>query len=323
MRPTWPLLLMTGLQGLSGGMLVTMALLGLTLGSHALSLGAWSLMSLTSLALVGAGGTSSIFHMHRLAGARLVMRRLRTSWLSREVLTTTLLGLATACTALIPRLFSPAPDWYLPLAIAAASLALVALFVTAMIYATIPAMLSWHSPLTVVTMMGTGLLGGAVWADAEWLLAGPRSPVASAVLAGLLRAALILWSFFKILQFRTFAEARTQIRAETGFGLSRSPHRLLDTGTTRAPYRTQTQVWPPIGRARRHVLQGVLAALGLALFILVGMKTSSALLAAAIAVTLLTYVERWLFFADATHSSLVWFPAPYAEAVQRGERTRA
>lgn len=309
MRPTWPLLLMTGLQGLAGGLIITLALLGLTLGARALSVEAWSLLSLTSLILVGAGGAASIFHMHRLAGARFLLRRLATSWLSREVLTTTLLGLAAAAAVVLPRLFPAAAGWYPELVGPAAVLALIALFVTAMIYATIPAMLSWHSPLTVVTMMGTGILGGAVWADAGWLLAGPHTALSSAVFAGLLRGSLVLWALFKVLQFRTFREARSRIRAETGFGLPRGPHRLLDTGTTRAPYRTQPQVWPSIGRLRRRLLEGGVLALALAVIVLVGIQTAWAGLSAALVATVLTYVERWLFFADATHSSLVWFPA--------------
>lgn len=307
MRPTGPLLLMTGLQGVAGGIFVTLALLGTAFGPQVLSRTAWEVLSGSGLALVLGGGVSSVFHMHRLAGARFVLRRLRSSWLSREVLTTSLLGFSAAVVVLAPVVVPVTSGWYVDGAIVTALLALLALFVTAMIYATIPAMLSWHTPLTVVNMMGTGLLSGAVWVKAGWDVTGPHRPTATHALDAALVAALILWGVLKVLQLRVFREARARLRAETGFGLPRGPYRLLDTGTTRPPFRTQTQVWPPIGRALRVRWERALWAAFLAVLLMAGMERPAGALAL-VAALVMVYIERWLFFADATHSSLVWFP---------------
>jgi DMSO reductase anchor subunit len=320
MRPTGPLLLMTGLQGLAGGVFVSLALVRTGLGADALSGRVWVALSLVGLVLVAGGGVASIFHMHRLAGARFVLRRLGTSWLSREVLTTGALGVLAAVLGLLPLVIRVGAAWYEAGIVVTALAALMALFVTAMIYATIPAMLSWHTPLTVVNMMGAGLVSGAVLVGAGWDLAGPHAVSATHGLEGVIRAALIVWGILKLLQFRVFQDARARVRGETGFGLPRGPHRLRDSGTTRPPYRTQPQVWPPLGNRRRLRWQAGMLAAMLAALVVVGVDQAWAGVAGAALAFIMVFTERWLFFADATHSSLVWFPAPADDASARRVR---
>lgn len=308
MRPTGPLLLITVLQGWAGGMI-----LGLAVASAVFSrLGAVpSLLEPVILGIALVGGVSSFFHMHRIQAARYVLRRLKTSWLSREALTTgffigglVILGFGIE-------------QWHwrgMVLAVTSgvvAALGLVAMFVTAMLYATIPAMRSWHSPVTVVSMMGMGISGGWVFMGALATVAGdaPLGFWFAAVGLGLVIAMVVV----KGLQVHFFRVMRQQITAGTGTGLHLGPYRLQDTGTTRAPYRTQTQIWPELSAAQRRLGYGltfVLLAV-VPLLTLVGTladpKAPWLIEVAAVSLVFAAFAERWMFFADATHSSRVWF----------------
>lgn len=295
MRPTWPLLTLTLCQGLAGG---------LTLAAAFQAPGALSTLTVAvALAAALAGGVASFFHMHRLAAARYILRRWRTSWLSREAVTT---GLFTASlvVALVASQSGGGRLWV----VVSAVLGLLALWVTAMLYATIRAMRSWYSPLTVLVMMGVGLVGGGLLAEALATAAGTRP---NPTLAGVLTAALaVVWGM-KALQWRGFIEAREAVWAATGTGLALGPWRLQDTGTTRPPYAAQTQIWPllpdALRRRRYRLLMGLLGLAGLTqVATAVGLAPVWALLATA-AFLGASLLERWLFFADATHSSRVWF----------------
>lgn len=296
MRPPWPLLLLTLLQGMAGGMAVTAVLLPSPLPTAVVD-------GMLGIALIGA--VASIFHMHRLQAALYVLRRLSTSWLSREVLTTGLFVAAIAVWTLIANIVGHTPEVVPSLT---ALLGVTAMFVTAMVYASIPAMRSWHGPLTVVAMMSTGLVSGAMVLDA--VLTSIRAPVPLHTLGGILVGSSLCLTGFKALQARHFRTARDGNHAETGTGLPFGPYRLQDTGTTRPPYRTQTQVSAPMAPATRQILY-----LGQWLFLSLipagsffwALSAPRAALFGAAAMVAGSFFERWLFFADATHSSRVWF----------------
>jgi len=304
MRPTGPLLLMTSLQGQAGGVYVVLAALAWIEGPGFYLSTTRAVLAAVGLALVAGGGLGSIFHMHRLAGARFVLRRLKSSWLSREVVTTMAFAAAAALSVALPWL-APTSKSALPAVLTVtAALGLGAMFVTAMIYTTIPAMLSWHTPLTAVVMMGTGLVAGSVWAWAAMVLVAGAAP---ADLGRSVLVALLVLGGLKASQWRRFARVRSQVAAGQRLGPPGVSYRLHDAGTSRAPYRTQPQVWAPLspGRARRAqtLVAGLAVITGAVL--LVGGAGPWAVLAV-FSSGAAVYWERWLFFADATHSSLAW-----------------
>lgn len=305
MRPTAPLLLLTTLQGLAGGLALTVAI-WLSLNPPPEMLSAFvGLLRLASL-LAAAGGVASFFHMHRPRAGIYVLRRLKTSWLSREALTT---GIFVAAVVLVGWVWPADTPSYLAAAWVTATLGLVAMWVTAMLYATIPAMRSWHSPITVLAMMGTGLLSGAGLA-AGLAAQGPTAP-AAALTALWLLAGLAALAVVKGLQIHLFAEARRSLSAESGTGLPMGPWRLQDTGTSRPPYRTQTQVWPGISPLIRFAgnvgVYVFLVAVPAACFAVTLLLPGGFTLVGAFSLILGALLERWMFFADATHSSRVWF----------------
>lgn len=303
MRPAAPLLLLTIGQGLAGGMVLGLAAL-LWMGQ--LTPNTARIVVLVALGFAALGGLGSFFHMHNLKAARYVMRRLKTSWLSREALTTAifaaLLALLAAWT--LADRAGMAQSGYQIVAALTLLAGLVAMWVTAMLYATIPAMLSWHSPVTVLNMMLVGAATG-VGMTAGWAPRVSALWIGWAVLSGLTVSV-------KMLHWLHFRTARGRIKAETGTGLPFSPYRLQDTGTSKAPYRTQTQVWPTIHPRLRTGVQlwtvGWLFVVPVAAVVVwLAAGWSAAHWAIPVSALLGVIGERWLFFADATHSSRVFF----------------
>lgn len=296
MRPTGPLLVLTIGQGLAVGLMTAEALLNWAGMGTVAVLGA-------ALVAAAVGGAGSFFHMHRLAAAKYVLRRLASSWLSREALSTAVFGAALAG-LLGWRLAVRHPGWrFAAVSMGVALIGWLAVWITAQLYASIRAMLSWYSPWTVVTMMTSAITGGGI---AAWAIA-PRAPLlVRLVLTGL----LILSLGFKLLQWRYFNRKQHEIGSQaTAFPFG--PVRLYDTGTAKPPYRTQPQTWPGIGSALRRRLQAgvVLAECALPGILLWAAGLSRAAAVAAAFVWLIGIgLDRWLFFADAIHSSRIFFP---------------
>lgn len=323
MKPSIQLLALTIGQGLAVGIAVALAYIT-SRGVLTPSL-AWTFLG-ASLFTAAVGGVASFFHMHHFSAARYILRRLKTSWLSREALTTGLFGGVLFLLALWTLLARPAlnGETYVILVWGVAFFGLVALFVTAMLYATIPAMLSWHSPTTVLNFLVLALYGGDSWAMVFEAL--NHRPLAA---LGIIQLALVVLVFMiKGLQWHLFRLARQRIDPATGFGLPFAPYRLQDTGTTKPPYRTQTQTLPgldPTSRVSKQAATVLFLGLVPVVATVYGMHAQGLgfFLVSALSVTIGLGLERWLFFRDATHSSQVFFndapdvPSRVAEPVTR------
>lgn len=310
MRPTLPLLLITVLQGVAGGLALAAAF-SLLFG-HVLANGTliW-IIEAVALVLASAGGIASIFHMHKMSAGKYILRRLKTSWLSREALTTGLFGIGLGITVVGAFIFHVNSPFFVVMAWLDALLAVIAMYVTAMLYATIPAMRSWNTPLTVMGMMGIGIFSG-------WYVATFVTTMGSDVRLIMFDAAVligltVMLMLVKTLQRRFFLTARENVLAQTGLGLPTGPYRLQDTGTSTPPYKTQTQIWPELEPSTQNNLYRMMFLILLWVPLIVEIvilrvpQNPSWGLLGAIVVVIGAFMERWLFFADATHSSRVWF----------------
>lgn len=323
MRPATPLLVLTIGQGLAGGIAVGLAAL---MWMGRLTPEEAAILVLIALGTAAVGGMGSFFHMHNLKAARYVMRRLKTSWLSREALTTALFGGLLAVLAVWTVFDGPGTSsvGYRIVLVITALAGLVAMWVTAMLYATIPAVLSWHTPVTVLNFMLVGIASG-VGITAGWVSGAQQLWVGFAMWLAL--TAVVKW-----LHWGHFRRAHGQIRAETGTGLPFSPYRLQDTGTSKPPYRTQTQVWPVIHPALLRTVKiwtvswfFAIPLAGVLVWQTAGWGGARWFLPIGALLGVIT--ERWLFFADATHSSRVFFVdeprrAPQVPLTGAGTRTR-
>lgn len=310
MHPAPSVIAFTALSGAGYGLLF---LLGL---GSLLQLG-WShdrlLLGLglaLALALVSLGLLSSTRHLRRPERAWRALSQWRSSWLSREGL----LALATYLPAGLWLLAGPllgAAGW-LPLlcALLSAVGAGATVFATAMIYRSLKPIRQWHHPKVAPLYLLLALASGAPFLAA--LLAFAPGAAAVAFLA----AALLLaaWSV-KRLYWRDIDRPGTGPGLESATGLGRIGRvRLLEPPHTEENYLLSEMGYRV---ARKHatklrLLAQAGAAAALLLLLLGGVLGPGwGLLLAALPAALLALaaalVERWLFFAEATHTLSLYY----------------
>ena len=180
MRPAMSVLLLTTLIGAGQGLFLALVTVQLSALSGLLQpqdgRTFYALGSLVALLFLTSGLAASFFHLGRPERAWRAAVRWRTSWLSREVivlpafmLVVFLYGAAhllggTSTPGTPPA--GPGIDMTVVLALAGIVLALALFLCTAMIYACLPFLREWHSPLTVVNYTLLGCASGFTLAAA-------------------------------------------------------------------------------------------------------------------------------------------------------------
>lgn len=265
---------------------------------------------LLALALVTAGLLSSLAHLGNPQRAWRALSQWRSSWLSRE-------GVAAVLTY-PPALLFLAATWFgWPVLGAVAGLlaaagAVATTYCTAMIYASLKTVRQWRHPLVVpgyfamAAFSGAALLAAlaAVW-DSERLLPVP------AVLAALGGTAAL---GLKHAYWRAVDAGLPGPTAESATSLGGIGRvRPLDP-----PHTGQNYLLREMGFrvARKHAarLRGIALGAGfaapalLALLALAGVPGAAPLLALGALLALLgVLVERWLMFAEATHTVMLYY----------------
>jgi DMSO reductase anchor subunit len=149
-KPAWSVILLTTLIGAGQGLFL--AVFAVNPGRELMLLS-----TILVLVLTGAGLAASFFHLGRPERAWRSAAMWRTSWLSREVI---VLPLFMGLVAAYGLTGSQAVGWL-------AAAACVALFVcTGMIYACLPFLQEWRTPLTVINFLLLGLASGLTLAAA-------------------------------------------------------------------------------------------------------------------------------------------------------------
>jgi len=298
MHPAPSIIIFSTLSGAGFGL---MALLGLGLGPASVVFG-FAACALTFF-LSCAGLAASLWHLGNPQRAWRALTQWRTSWLSREgVLAIAALGAfglyALAWVAGYGRIW--------PLGLLASGLALLTVYATSMIYASIRAVPRWAKSPTPFLFLIYALAGGALALNA---VATPFGPSAN----GLLLAAIVLLALAggTLIVWRARATA-TPLGAdgssvETAIGWTQpGKARLFEAPHTSPNYLMKEMVFQ-IGRKHARKLRriGVLAACILPglMVLAVGMApVLSPVLFLALPIHLLgVAATRWLFFAEAEH----------------------
>lgn len=307
MRPAASVLLLTTLTGFGYGLLAWLgayAALGLRPATPWFGIGAIAV----ALLLACVGLVSSTLHLGRKERAWRAFSQWRSSWLSRE-------GVAAVLTYPIAIAFAAALYWdgtgvmVRLLGAAAAASSLITVFCTAMIYASLKPIRQWHNAHTAPDYLIYAAFSGAVLLAllnaAVFGTPGEAAAVSVAAAAIALIAKRAYWRHI---------DAQTPLATlASAIGLPKgSEVKPLD-----APHFTENYVLREMGFtiARRHAVKlrrislivGFAAPLGLSLLAtlsLLPLATTAAALACA-ALGLLT--ERWLFFAEATHVSALYY----------------
>lgn len=312
MHPAYSVILFTTASGAGYGLLVWLALgavVGLVPVERWLGIVGFG----AALGLITAGLLSSTAHLGRPERAWRAFSQWRTSWLSREgvlaVATYIPAGLLALLWVLYERLVTP-------LALLAAVCAVATLYTTGMIYASLRTIRHWHQPLTAPLYIVLGLASGALLFNALLHLFGQ----ASTFPAWLTIALLALGAMLKVSYWQGIDTGEKRYTAEMATGLGY----LGKVRPLEPPHTQPNFVMREMGYtiARKHVdkLRTLVLVLAFAAPIAALLLTlipapvagiaGSVLAVLAMAVGLV--VERWLFFAEAEHVSMLYYGAEAA-----------
>ena len=307
MRPAASILLLTTLTGFAYGLL---AWLGLDAAAGGTGAARPLILIGVGLALVlaSAGLAASALHLGRRERAWRAFSQWRSSWLSREGVAAVLTyPVALAFAAAVYR--APAAPLTRLLGAAAALFGLGTVYCTAMIYGSLKPIRQWHNPHTAPDYLIFALFsGGTLFVLLHTLTLGTGA--LPAVLAALAAAAALL---AKLAYWRYIDHQPPLATLASAIGLAHGTEvKPLD-----APHFAENFVLREMGYqiARRHgeKLRRIALVLGFLLPLLLSLLAaagrvplaSSVLAVACAALGLLT--ERWLFFAQATHVSALYY----------------
>jgi DMSO reductase anchor subunit len=307
LHPAPSIVFFTTASGAGYGLLVFAALGGL-LGLVPVTRTSGLAFLVPAIALITAGLLSSLAHLGHPERAWRALSQWRSSWLSREgvaALVTYLPTLALGWQWIGAETLSPL------LALLAAALALVTVYCTAMIYASLKPVPRWHHPLVpaiylAMALASGGLIGVAITA---WLGAARPAPAILLVLVVLAIAWWLKWQYWSGID-----AARPDATTAAAIGLGeRGKARLLELPHTERNY-ILNEMGFKIARKhktklrRQALLAGAAIPAGALLLGLVVAPVAPLLLALGAAAALAgTLVERWLFFAEAEHVVMLYY----------------
>lgn len=311
MNPAFSVILLTTASGAGCGLLAWLGVLNaLRLLPLSPIFGVAAIF--VALVLSTIGLLASTLHLGHPERAWRAISQWRSSWLSREGV----MALATY----VPALGFAAAWWFAGAAIGitiafgllAAACALATVACQAMIYATLKPIRQWCNPLVLPNfLLLTGYSGAAWLAGAVACFDSGAARLPAAIAAVLAVAAVLL----KLAYWRRIDASVPVATIESATGLGwLGPVRSLE-----APHTEENYLLREMGYviARKHAsrLRGIAVAVGfvvpLALLLIGaaigGSAATLSISVAAILAVLGVYVERWLFFAEATHTVTLYY----------------
>jgi len=315
MHPAYSVIFFTTASGAGYGLLAMMASFGL---ASDVPLDPWfgAVGFGIAVILITSGLLVSAAHLGHPERAWRAYSQWRSSWLSREgvLATTTYLPLAlTAWGWIIEGSLSGAFGLFAFILIL---FSVLTVHSTGMIYATLRTISAWHNRLTVPGYLSFALLTGSLWFHALTQMFGYQTPaVALVVVVSLFLTFYIKRKYWRVID--TVAGPATPASA-TG---------LQDMGEVRVfdpPTMTENFVQREMGYsiARKHsqkLRRICFFAYFLIPLILTGLTSNepspiaiTGTLLAAIFVSCGVMIERWLFFAEAKHTAMLYYGAQSA-----------
>lgn len=322
MHPAYSVIFFTVFSGAGYGLLAVLCL-GTLLGVLP-DEGAFGISALAMCAVLIIGGLlSSTLHLYHPERAWRAFSQWRSSWLSRE-------GVAAVATFLPMAVL--ALGWLLPVGLPAvvwisgALLALVGAIITvwctAMIYASLKPVPQWcicfaGMPLLIPVYFAFAVSGGMVWyLVLAWLFAGEHDR--TALLATCL-SILVAW-LIKCLYWRRIdaiaAGSAPDLLDAVGLKAHWQRIRAFDAPHTETNYLLKEMGYR-VGRKHRRILRQLAwlggGALPIGLLLAGGWSSGASAgtvaVTAAILVVAGTLLERWLLFAEAQHTSSLYYDA--------------
>jgi DMSO reductase anchor subunit len=264
--------------------------------------------AIIALALIAAGLCSSLLHLGRPERAWRALSQWRTSWLSREGVAAILTFLPA--TVFLISLAYGETAFMVPAGLLSAAGAAITVYCTGMIYASLKPVKEWHHPMVAPGyLLFASFSGASLLAMLAILWGGGFFPALVAAALGM--AALM---FKRAYWASVDATPATSTReSATGLGFI-GKVRPLENPHTETNYLLREMVFR-VGRVHAAKLRSIALLLGFALpallfciAIILGGDTAwvFGVLAAASALAGLS-VERWLIFAEATHTVALYY----------------
>jgi len=324
MRPAFSVILLTTLIGAGQGLFLALftaqsyALFGLLPPQNGHTFYAHG--SLVALLLLAAGLLASFFHLGHPERAWRTAAQWRTSWLSREVIvlpafmgTVLLYGIAHLANwkPVLVTLPSGIPiDATVALGIAGTLLAFALYICTAMVYACLPFLREWHSPLTVINYV---LLGGA----SGFMLATAFSAFAASDLvrffAGWAIIITVLAFIGRSASLLRNARLRPKSSLQTAIGIKHPGIVQKSQGFTGGSFNTREFFHGRTGSHLRAIKWVFLLGAFVIPLLLLAAGLSGGSTAALFAAFAVQYpgllAERWFFFAQANHPQNLYYQA--------------
>ncbi|MEQ9488070.1 MAG: DmsC/YnfH family molybdoenzyme membrane anchor subunit [Alphaproteobacteria bacterium] len=317
MHPAKSVILFTTASGAGYGMIIMLVLLLLT-GSAALPVSAIIAGFGIAYALITVGLLSSTFHLGHPERAFRAMSQWRSSWLSREGVMAVLTYLPGLAFAWLWATGLPADHpAVLASGVIAIAFCLVTIFCTAMIYASLKTIHAWCNRWVPAGYIFLSLAsGGLLVLPILAFFNVPMQDAAVFTLVCVAASGLIKLAYWNFLQ-----DSASESTPGTATGLGDLGNvRLLEKPHTGSNYLMQEMGF---SIARKHAAQLRKIAFVTAFIIpvvLIGVLWFSAVpgglfiltLAAAISAAVGVVFERWLFFAEAKHTVMLYYGAPDA-----------
>lgn len=310
MHPAYSVIAFTTASGAGYGLLFWLAVLGAS-GRIPPSSGLGFVGLGLAFLLISGGLLSSTAHLGHPERAWRAFSQWRTSWLSREGVAAVATFVPMALLALGWVVFGATGGFFALMAYAAAALAMLTVLCTGMIYQSLPTIKAWSMPLVTPVYVVLALATGAILAllILRSFGLGDRTLVWSAVV--LLGVALVMKRFYW-----SWIDGRPDGRtAGDATGLGRFGEvRQLEAPHTQANF-VMREMGYAVGRRHAEKLRMIATFAGLLLpmlLLILSLFTGPGLgvfltLLATLAVGLGVLVERWLFFAEARHVSMLFY----------------
>ncbi len=315
MHPSFSIILFTVLSGAGYGVL---ALLGYGAATRLLppnpkfALTAFAI----ALATISAGLLISLFHLGRPTRSWRAISQWRSSWLSREGSAALLTYVPTLPFAVGWALFGINSGFVALCGAIAAILALVTVFCTGMIYASLKPIHQWHNRWVIPGYLVMSIMTGALWVNFLLQARGLPRPTIAGIAAG---AALIGFMLkLGYWQFIDRTSARSTPQSATGLD-DYGRVRLLDPPHTQENFLSREMGYR---LARKHAWQLRRVSLSFGFFVpfvlagltiaVTGRFAMIVALVAAISGIIGVLIERWLFFAEAKHTVMLYYGAESA-----------
>jgi sulfite dehydrogenase (quinone) subunit SoeC len=263
----------------------------------------------TAVVLAVAGLLSSMLHLGRPERAWRAFSQWKRSWLSREGVLSVLTFIPVAIFGLGWLLFGWTGGLIGLCGFLTAVLAVCTTYCTGMIYASLKPIRQWNNGWVVPNYLALGLMSGFLLLD---LIARFWTRPLEIPLATLIAVAVAWWLKERYWRFIDTASAPSTVASATGLG-RRGKVRMLEPPNTEENYLLKEMGFR-IARKHRVRLRMIAR---VAAFIVPFLATLIALFAASLlfsAVAVLSaalglIVERWLFFAEAKHTVMLYYGA--------------